>query len=693
MFLRELTEPAASLKGVGKVSSATLAAAGIKTIANLLMHKPRGYEDRQAVVSLTEAGSRGAANTVVTVVAHEYIGGGRNTTLKIIVEDDTARAALVCFGRNFLRTALAPGKKFFLYGHFAYRFGELQASAFETEPYGASPVTFGRILPVYPLLGNLTQGFFRKVIGNALDLHAGKLENEVPEEIRKEHSLMPKKEAITFLHFPKNRGDAERADKTLKFEELFYLQLTMKRRALKVKANTREVRVCTGKLVEKLLSRLPFSLTPDQQKVVDEIKTDLQGNAPMLRLLQGDVGCGKTLVALLSALYTIEVGEQVAIMAPTELLARQHAESAARMLEPLGIRIALLSGVVSQKARKQLLSALAHGEIDILFGTHALFSKDVQYKKLRLVIVDEQHRFGVLQRLALAEKGNSFETAPPDLLLMTATPIPRSLALTVFGDLDVSTIKTMPPGRKPVETHLARIGNEKKVYEWVRREVETGRQAYFVYPLIEQSEKVALKDAESMFHDLKTHVFPGLRLALLHSRVPEEEKRSTMVSFFDGEVDILVATSVIEVGVNVPNATCMVIEHAERFGLPALHQLRGRVGRAGYQSYAFLIYGEGLTDDGRNRLKAMKETTDGFRIAEKDLEIRGPGELVGIRQSGSMNLVFADIVHDIDLLKNARGDVERILSFDPGLIEQENRMVRAVLHRAPPFSEETAGGE
>jgi ATP-dependent DNA helicase RecG len=693
MFLRELSALVVSLKGVGKVSSGILSSAGIVTVAHLLTHIPRSYEDRQTPIPLASARSGGTANTVITVVAHEYIGHGKNAILKIVVEDETAAASLVCFGRNFLRGTLVPGNRFFLFGQFTYKFGELQASVFETEPYNETPSAFGRILPVYPLHGSLTQGFFRKVIESALNLYAVEIENGLPVKICKKHGLMSKSRAISSLHFPSEPGDAEHAKKTLCFEELYYLQLTMKRRAQKVKGETRNPRKIQGDLAKKLGERLPFALTKDQQKVLAEIKKDLQQGAPMLRLLQGDVGCGKTLIALFSALYKIELGEQVAIMAPTELLARQHAESAAQMLEPLGIRIALLSGTVTAKARKQLLSALVSGEIDILLGTHALFSADVRFKNLRLVIVDEQHRFGVLQRIALTEKGESVDSSPPDLLLMTATPIPRSLALTVFGDLDVSTIKTMPPGRKPVETHLARMGNESKVYKWVHREVAAGRQAYFVYPLIEQSEKLALKDAESMFHDLNARVFPHLRLALLHSRVPEDQKRDTMALFANGEVDILVATSVIEVGVNIPNATCMVVEHAERFGLSALHQLRGRVGRAGHQSYAFLIYGEGLSDDGRNRLMAMKETTDGFLIAEKDLEIRGPGELTGTRQSGRLNFTFADIVRDIDLLKEARDDVEQLLQTDPGLIEKENRMVRAVLNRAPPFAEETAGGE
>ncbi len=690
MFIRELTASASTLKGIGKVTSGTLGNAGIKTVADLLLHIPRAYEDRRTMVPLARAFAESRpANTTVTVLAHDYIGRGRNATLKIIVEDETARASLVCFGRNFLRSTLLPGKRYFLYGQFSYRYNEMQTSAFDTEPVSETPAAFGRVLPIYPLYGNLNQGFFRNVIRHALGLYADNIENELPEAVIRRQALEQKARALTAIHLPKDPEEIGLAQKTLKFEELFYLQLTIKRRAQKLKANTRTPSAVKLSLAEKLAGRLPFELTADQKTVLGEIREDLASTAPMVRMLQGDVGCGKTLVALVAALYVIEAGEQVAIMAPTELLARQHAEEAAGLLEPLGVKVALLSGSVTQSRRNRLLDALASGDIDLILGTHALFSNDVKFKRLRLVIIDEQHRFGVLQRLALFEKGDHFTGGPPDMLLMTATPIPRSLALTAFGDLDVSTIRTMPPGRKPVETHLARIGNEQKVYEWVRGEVNAGRQAYFVYPIIEQSDNLDLKDAESMFHDLKTRVFPDLTLALLHSRIAEEEKRETMNSFIRGEIDILVATSVIEVGVNVPNATCMVVEHAERFGLSALHQLRGRVGRADHQSYAFFIYDSDLTDDGRTRLMAMKETTDGFLIAEKDLSIRGPGELTGVRQSGRFKLLFADIIRDFELLKKAREEVLQLLEKDPGLIEPENRVIRTVLQRVPPFSEET----
>ena len=374
-------------------------------------------------------------------------------------------------------------------------------------------------------------------------------------------------------------------------------------------------------------------------------------------------------------------------MAPTELLARQHGDNAARLLEPIGVSVALLTGSVRGEQRAALLAALAAGEVQLVVGTHALFSEDVRYAGLGLVVVDEQHRFGVEQRLALVAKG-----AGADLILMTATPIPRTLALTAFGDLDISTIRMMPEGRRPVLTHLAREGNETKVYERVARELAAGRQAYFVYPMIEESEKVDLKNAEGMYEHLAARVFPDRKLALIHSRVAEEEKRERMARFTRGEIDVLVATSVVEVGVDVANATCMVVEHAERFGLSALHQLRGRVGRGPLQSYAFLVYGENLTEEGIARLKTMKETTDGFRIAEEDLRIRGPGELLGLRQSGAWRLAIADLVRDASVLLQARDDAAALLEADPGLLREENRPLREVLARAAPFRDEILDG-
>jgi ATP-dependent DNA helicase RecG len=423
-----------------------------------------------------------------------------------------------------------------------------------------------------------------------------------------------------------------------------------------------------------------------------EINRDMAGPTPMARLLQGDVGSGKTLVSFLAALAAVAGGGQAAILAPTELLARQHAENAARLLEPLGIRLSFLTGNIKAAGRKELLKALAGGEIDMVLGTHALFSEDVLYSGLRLVVVDEQHRFGVTQRSLIMAKGDH-----PDLLMMSATPIPRTLALTVFGDLDVSVIRDLPPGRKPVTTHLARQSNEGRVYDFVRRELERGRQAYFVYPLIEaadaDSRAADLKDAQSMASRLGKEVFPQYPVALVHSRIDEDEKQSIMERFRRGEIRILAATSVVEVGVDVPNAACMVVEHAERFGLSALHQLRGRVGRGPEQSYCFLVYSDELTEDGKTRLKVMLEHNDGFVIAEEDLKLRGPGQIAGIEQSGYLPLGFADPVRDAAELENVRREAFSILEQDPGLLSPEYRLIAQVLERAPPFGDtETQSG-
>ncbi len=689
MYVRELTEPVDRLKGIGVRSRELLAQAGIRTVADLLLYLPRDYDDRSVVHTLAEAISLPRATCAVKVIAHDAVGWGRRRTLKVYVEDRSARAALVCFNRNFLERVLTPGRMFLVSGVFRYRFQEIQSTSFEAEPWDpAAPQAGARILPVYPLTEGLVQPLMRRAARAAIQAAAGRIDEELPRSLRDREGFPPLAQALAEAHFPSSRRSLEGARAALVYWELFYLQLAIKRRYLKRRAETRKTRPrIRGQLRDRLIARLPFRLTSDQERVLAEIERDLFSDRPAARLLQGEVGCGKTLVALISALAVIEAGQQAALMAPTELLARQHGDNAARLLEPVGVSVALLTGSVRAEQRARLLAALARGEVQLVVGTHALFSQDVAYRSLGLVVVDEQQRFGVEQRLALVSKG-----ASPDLLLMSATPIPRTLALTAFGDLDVSTIRMMPEGRKPVITHLARQGNEEKVYERVRRELEAGRQAYFVYPLIEESEKVDLKHAEGMYEHLRTHVFPERRLALIHSRVSEDDKRSRMEGFTRGEIDVLVATSVVEVGVDVANATCMVIEHAERFGLSALHQLRGRVGRGPLQSYAFLVYGEALTADGIARLKTMKETTDGFRIAEEDLRIRGPGELLGLRQAGYLRLAIADLVRDADVLLRARDDVAALLEADPGLLAEENRPVREVLARAAGLHDEVLDG-
>ncbi|MDR0400334.1 MAG: ATP-dependent DNA helicase RecG [Treponema sp.] len=697
MFLRELGEPVGRIKGAGPETVKLLARAGIATVADLLCHYPRDWEDRSHPAPLADYARVPQVCTTVRVKAHEWIGFGRMRTLKVHVEDDSASAVLLCWNRPFMEKQLAVGGSYGLWGRFQYKYGEIQSSSFEVSP--SSAVDLG-ILPVYPLSAGLGQALLRRLVRRALDAYLPLIDEELPQEIIGREKLLPRAGAIRGVHFPASMEELDRAKRTLIYGELFYLEILVGRRAMERRKIRRgpvlrgkgagpEGRVPPSPLQRRLLERLPFTLTPGQEGALGEINRDMAGPVPMARLLQGDVGSGKTLVSFLAALAAVEGrGEslpgQAAILAPTELLARQHAENAAALLEPLGLRLSFLTGNIKAAGRKELLKALAGGEVDLVLGTHALFSGDVAYRNLRLVVVDEQHRFGVVQRSLIMAKGDH-----PDLLMMSATPIPRTLALTVFGDLDVSVIRDLPPGRKPVRTHLARQSNEGKVYSFVEKELAAGRQAYFVYPLIEaadaESRAADLKDAQSMASRLAEEVFPRYPVALVHSRIDEEEKRDTMERFRRGEIRILAATSVVEVGVDVPNATCMVVEHAERFGLSALHQLRGRVGRGEEQSYCFLVYSDDLTEDGKTRLKVMLEHSDGFVIAEEDLKLRGPGQIAGVVQSGYLSLGLADPVRDAAILERARAAAFAILERDPGLLSPENRLIAGVLERASPL--------
>ncbi len=685
MFADELKFPAIDIKGIGSSYAKSLAKAGILTVADIIRYIPRSYENRKDSVPLSSVPNRREVNTVVEVIAHDFVGYGKKKTLKIFVRDATATGVLVCFGRNFLKDKMPVGKRFYLYGHFDFRYGELQSTQFDTEAYSDTPRNFGLILPVYPLSGNLKQNVLRKAVKAVLNTYLPSIDDQLPADLMRKYNFPSRKDAVNAVHFPGSIEEREKALRLLKYEELFFLQLSAVRRAFKYKKEKREVRDIPGGLMEKAVLALPFTLTPDQILVLKEIKNDMESGSPMYRLLQGDVGSGKTLVAFLAALFITEAGGQSAFMAPTELLARQHAENAARLLEPLGVRLAFLSGNIKSKQRGPLLKALEKGEIDLIIGTHALFTSDVAFKKLEFVIVDEQHKFGVLQRISLFNKGEK-----PDVLLMTATPIPRTITMTIFADLDVSVIKTVPAGRKPVITHLSRMGNEEKVYRAVGNELKKGHQAYFVYPRISSGSTAqeSLKDAERMFRYLKNEIFPEYRTALIHSKIPDTEKIEIMDSFSRGEIKILAATSVVEVGVDVRNATCMVIEHAERFGLSALHQLRGRVGRGTEQAYAFLIYSENLSDSGKERLKVMMQYSDGFSISEEDLKIRGPGQLAGTRQSGFLKLNFADIIRDTDILHLARKDALSVLKTDPGFLSADNGVLREVLERCPPFEDD-----
>jgi ATP-dependent DNA helicase RecG len=709
MFLRELTYPVTQIPGSGRgtKTAAALERLGITTMADLLCHVPRRWEDWSGNVPIRDF-SRAPVCTVAKVLAHDLIDRGRVKIFKVHIEDQSGRAALIRFNyRPYMRGQFVVGNFYRIHGNFSYRYGELQSTDFKFEEADREAPA---VYPYYHLTANLSDKTLRRLVTWVLDRHALSLENELPRSIIERDGLLSKAECVRALHFPPSMEILEKARKTLIYEELFYLEIMVGKRAMERRARhtapgktstnlNRGARTISNSkfspLQNRLLERLPFSLTGGQAAAVGEINGDMDGQWPMARLLQGDVGSGKTLVAFLAALKAVEEGGQAAIMAPTELLARQHAENAARLLEPLGIRPAFLSGNINAAGRKELVKNLAGGSIDIVAGTHALFSGTTVYHDLRLVIVDEQHRFGVTQRALIMAKGSR-----PHLLMMSATPIPRSLALTLFGDMDVTVIRDMPPGRKPVITHLARESNEQKVYDVVRRELAAGHQAYFVYPLIGDDDEKdpdahTLKDASSMAEKLSRQIFPGVPLALIHSKVDEAEKQRIMEDFRTGKIKILTATSVVEVGVDVPNATCMVIEHAERFGLSALHQLRGRVGRGGDQSWCFLIYSEkpengedagaALSDDGKSRLKVMLNSSDGFVIAEEDLKLRGPGQIAGTEQSGYLSLTFADPLRDIKELERARNDAFKMLENDPDLRGPENAPAAEVLRRAPPF--------
>ena len=709
MFLNELKVTVESLAGVGPATAKQFAKLNISTVADLLSVYPRDYDDRTKKVTLAEFSQHPKVHTICKVVAHSWFGYGKMKTLKIEITDGTANAFLIAFNRSFLEKSLPVGSIISVTGRFEIKYNEIQSTAFEASrlaydgtlaDYISAPVPDSALYPVYPLTEGLSQRNYRKTIGAALKAYGKTISDEIPQKIIQERKLLPKQQALLQIHMPKNPEEVEEARRTLIYEELYQFEYKMALRALRHRGTlpsdkeVKESREVTKEEFhdslsprqKQLDSRLTFELTPDQMKAIMDINADIDrsqvefnammnrefGTASenerppfnMQRLLQGDVGSGKTLVSFFACLRTIDYGGQCALLAPTELLARQHAENAAKLLEPVNVKAAFLTGNLKSAGRENLVNALRDGNIDLVIGTHALFSRNVSYKKLQLAIIDEQHRFGVAQRESIIDKGRvSFGATAhtPDVLMMSATPIPQTLALTAFGDLDVSLIKTMPKGRKPVKTLLTVMGNERNVYEAVRKELNAGHQAYFVYPRIgEETEDSdndkSLKAAEEMYDFLSNQVYPGITFALIHGKVTEEEQKKILEDFSKGKTKVLIATTVVEVGVDVGNATCIVVEHADHFGLAELHQLRGRVGRSDLQSYCFLIYGKNITEEGKARLKALHESTDGFYIAEQDLKLRGPGEISGTSQSGYLTLAIADLARDKEILKIARYD-------------------------------------
>ncbi|MEK5476886.1 ATP-dependent DNA helicase RecG [Paenibacillus sp. FSL R5-0407] len=654
MDLNEI--PVRQVSGVSALKAGELHAFGVFTVNDLIEYYPFRYEDYR-LRSLTEAkdGDKITVQAkIMGVPVLQRYGKKSRLTCKMVAEDWMFTATW--FNRHFLREELTAGREIILTGKWDMRRSQLTVSDSEFPDKGT--LRSGSLQPVYSVGGKITQAWIRKTIGQALTQYGEMIPENLPSELLRQYDLMPRRRAIQRIHQPQDSEEGQLARRRMVYEELFLFQLKLQAyRAMnheRMDGVRHEVENAT---VREFVRSLPFELTDAQKKVELEILQDMRSPYCMNRLLQGDVGSGKTVIAAIALFAAVKSGHQGAFMVPTEILAEQHVRSLTKLFEPFGITVGLLTGSVTGRRRKDLLASLQMGMTDIIVGTHALIQEDVFFRSLSLVVTDEQHRFGVNQRSVLRRKGFN-----PDVLTMTATPIPRTLAITAFGDMDVSTLSERPKGRKPISTYWVRHGMMDRVLGFISREILLGRQAYLICPLIEESDKLDVQNAIDLYVGMQ-QAFPDFKVGLLHGRMSAAEKDEVMRSFYDNEVQLLVSTTVVEVGVDVPNATLMIVMDADRFGLSQLHQLRGRVGRGEHASYCVLI-ADPKSEVGQERMKVMTDTDDGFEVARRDLELRGPGDFFGTKQSGVPEFRIADMVSDFKVLETARDDAARLVG-DP----------------------------
>ena len=661
------------IKGVGPNRATLLNKLGIFTLEDLISHYPRDYEDRGKPKKIAElANGDEALIEVYPVSKMAEIRAGKLKIYKLIVRDDTGTLVITWFNQPYLKNKFNMGEKYKFFGKVTVKYGKMEMNS---PVYDSEETTrnTGKIIPIYPSTYGLNQTTIRTVIENGLKLIDGEIEETLPEYLLNEYKIEPLDQAIHQIHFPNNFDEFEKARKRLVFEELLTVQIGLLNLKNQYSKEKEGIKFNEEVKMSDVINDLPFKLTKAQLKVLEEIDKDMENIKPMNRLLQGDVGSGKTVIAIIAAYKAVKCGYQAAIMAPTAILASQHLESFNQILSKYNIKCDLLIGSVTKKQKELKLEQLKNGEIDILIGTHALLEDNVVFKNLGLVVTDEQHRFGVRQRSTIASKGNN-----PDVLVMTATPIPRTLALILYGDLDISIIDELPPNRKKVETYAVTKGMEERVNNFVKKLVNEGRQAYIVCPLVEENEEIDAKSVLELAYKYKKEVFADYRVEYIHGKMRPKEKDEIMEKFKNGDIDILMSTTVIEVGVNVPNASIMIIENAERFGLAQLHQLRGRVGRGEYQSYCVLKY-QGKSDVIRQRMKIMQDTDNGFIIAEKDLELRGSGEFFGTRQHGLPEFKIANLFEDMPILKSVQSVALKIENEDPKLELEKNKRLHKIV--------------